>query len=371
MAKSQKEYELERLEIMRQEFPWYVDKFIDHEEEDLSHSSLLGYLYDLKIFFAWLLQEGIVQASQIKDIELSSLEALQVEHIMSFMKYLRKDKKVKMNNKESVIISGNKQGTINRKLSALKSLFHYLQNIAEDENRNPLLYRNVMLKVKVKSQRSSAEERAEAIEGKILTEDDEFDQFRDFVRDGFSLLPKVTKRQQIRHKENRERDTAIVSLILGSGLRVGEVASLTIDKLNLVDNMVRVVRKGRKEKEQIVRFSEQAKIDLEEYLAVRDTRYKAPENEKALFLTLHREPYGTPMSKRTMQAAVEKYAVAFGKPEMTVHKLRHSFATRYHRNNNDVPMLMRQLGHKQIETTIVYTHIGKEKMRTALEKMEG
>ncbi|MBZ6442699.1 MAG: tyrosine-type recombinase/integrase [Paenibacillus polymyxa] len=67
---------------------------------------------------------------------------------------------------------------------------------------------------------------------------------------------------------------------------------------------------------------------------------------------------------------VEKYAKAFGKPALTVHFLRHSFATRYHLENNNVPRLKNQLGHSSIQTTMIYTHLSDEEMRTAVNNMD-
>lgn len=61
--------------------------------------------------------------------------------------------------------------------------------------------------------------------------------------------------------------------------------------------------------------------------------------------------------------------MAFGKPSLSVHKLRHSFATRYHSEINDVPKLRRQLGHSSIETTMIYTHLKNEDLKNAINKL--
>lgn len=61
---------------------------------------------------------------------------------------------------------------------------------------------------------------------------------------------------------------------------------------------------------------------------------------------------------------------AFGKPSLTVHSLRHSFATHYHLENNDVPRLKNQLGHSSIQTTMIYTHLTDEEMRNAVDNMD-
>ncbi|WP_425593723.1 tyrosine-type recombinase/integrase [Cytobacillus gottheilii] len=81
-------------------------------------------------------------------------------------------------------------------------------------------------------------------------------------------------------------------------------------------------------------------------------------------------PKGTSrrLSARAIEKMIEKYAKGFGKPSLSVHKLRHSFATRYHAEINDVPKLRRQLGHSSIETTMIYTHIKNEDLKTAISK---
>jgi site-specific recombinase XerD len=81
-------------------------------------------------------------------------------------------------------------------------------------------------------------------------------------------------------------------------------------------------------------------------------------------------PKGTTrrLSARAIEKMIEKYAKAFGKPSLSVHKLRHSFATMYHAEINDVPKLRRQLGHSSIETTMIYTHIKNEDLKTAINK---
>ncbi|KRF31710.1 hypothetical protein ASG93_05065 [Paenibacillus sp. Soil787] len=67
---------------------------------------------------------------------------------------------------------------------------------------------------------------------------------------------------------------------------------------------------------------------------------------------------------------VEKYAVAHGRPALTVHTLRHSFATRYHQENNDVPKLRNQLGHSAIQTTMIYTHLTNDELKKAVDNMD-
>lgn len=130
------------------------------------------------------------------------------------------------------------------------------------------------------------------------------------------------------------------------------------------------MRKGNKE--QFVYFSKQAMVDLDQYLKIRETKYKVSHNTKALFISAPMGPKGTTrrMTARAVEKMIEKYAKAYGKPSLTVHKLRHSFASRYHNQINDVPKLRRQLGHSSIQTTMIYTHIRNEDLKDAVDEMD-
>lgn len=129
--------------------------------------------------------------------------------------------------------------------------------------------------------KESQETIANRIEGKILRKDD-FELFRKFVAYDFGEKYKDNKRIFTFHQFNRERDTAIVSLILGSGLRLSEVAGINMDDLDMNKALVRVIRKG--DKEQYVYFSKQALMDLESYLEIREARYLPDKQENYLFI---------------------------------------------------------------------------------------
>ncbi|MBC5637004.1 tyrosine-type recombinase/integrase [Ornithinibacillus sp. BX22] len=107
----------------------------------------------------------------------------------------------------------------------------------------------------------------------------------------------------------------MVSLILGSGLRLSEVVIIDLDDIDWKKNTVRVIRKGNKE--QYVYFSEQASIDLKEDLTVRKDKYLVGKKYKALFIAATMGPKGT--TRRLTGRSIEKYAKAFGKPALSVH----------------------------------------------------
>ncbi len=355
MSQENRQRYFERIEEKSKQLPWYVVEYIDKRKRKLSPASLLNYCHDYIIFFDWILAEGIFKGDR-KDIPLDTLEKLTRQQIEDFLSHLE-------------FRLGNSKLTVNRKLSALKSLFNYLQNIAETSNLQPYLSRNVMAKIELNNINEDQETLANRMEGKILR-GDEYEQFRQFVAHDYGVIHKENKKLYNFHVKNRERDTAIVSLILGSGLRLSELVGLDIDDIDFQKNTVRVLRKGNKE--QYVYISDQAMLDLKDYLAVRNDRYHLTKTTKSLFVSAPIGPKSTTrrLTPRAIEKLVEKYANAFGKSSLSVHKLRHSFATRYHSAINDVPKLRRQLGHSSIQTTMIYTHIKNDELGAAVKKMD-
>ena len=344
-----------KLQTILKELPWYVEEYIDHKRRKLSAASLLNYCLDYKIFFNWIVSEQLF-TGDIKNIPLSLLETLKAQQVEGFLYSL----KYELNNKDI---------TINRKLSALKSLFNYLQNIAEDGDLEPYIHRNVMGKIEFNELNLNLETIANKMEGQILI-GDEYEKFRQFVAQDYGETVKENKKLSNFYQLNRERDTAIISFILGSGLRLSEVVNLNIEDIDYSKNSARVIRKGNKE--QYVYFSKLAMDDLQEYLNIRESRYEVEKQNKALFIAAAVGPKGKTrrLTARSIGKLVEKYATAFGKPSLSVHKLRHSFATRYHTEINDVPKLRRQLGHSSIQTTMIYTHIRNQDLKIAVDQMD-
>ncbi|WP_273127355.1 tyrosine recombinase XerS [Metabacillus sp. HB246100] len=355
MANESQQQHYKKLNLLLKDLPWYVEEYIDHKRRKLSAASLLNYCHDYKIFFQWLVAEQFYNGP-VQKIPLELLESLTVQQVEGFLHALQYE-------------LHNKEITVNRKLSALKSLFNYLQNIAETRDLKPYLQRNVMAKIEFNELKENMETIANKMEGKILL-GDEYEKFRRFVAFEYGEMVKENKKLHNFYKVNQERDTAIVSLILGSGLRLSEVVNLDLDDIDFGKYSARVIRKGNKE--QYVFFSKIAMDDLQEYLTIREARYQVEKNNKALFVAASMGPKGKSrrLTARSIEKLIEKYANAFGKPSLSVHKLRHSFATRYHSEINDVPKLRRQLGHSSIQTTMIYTHIRNDDLKSAVDRMD-
>ncbi|MEW9697623.1 tyrosine recombinase XerS [Paenibacillus sp. SI8] len=337
--------------------PWYVEKFINYKLPDLSPSSLLEYVRDYEIFFSWLLAEGLSSAPSMTQVPLEDLEKLHMDSVDNFRMFLATRKE-----------QANVKTTINRKLSALRSLFHYLSQIAEDENFYPLLKRNVMAKIEIKRSHKPKDTAAK-LEGKLLQEQ-EIIEFIDYVQHGYEHDVATNKQATYSYELNKIRDSCIITLILNSGLRVSEVFNLNADDIDLKKKLTHVYRKGKNDDtfKTPVYFRQDAIQTLTDYLAIRSSRYKPAKKEKALFLAIaNGKKEGERMTKRALQEMVIKYAKRFGKPYLSVHKLRHSFATDYYLQN-DLYKTQEQLGHASPETTQIYAHLTDKTMAEAIDK---
>ena len=153
--------------------------------------------------------------------------------------------------------------------------------------------------------------------------------------------------------KNKERDLAIIALLLASGVRLSEAVNLDLRDLNLKMMVIDVTRKGGKRDS--VNVAAFAKPYLEQYLTIRDKRYKTEKTDTALFLTLYR---GVPnrIDASSVEKMVAKYSEDF-KVRVTPHKLRHTLATRLYDATKSQVLVSHQLGHASTQVTDLYTHI--------------
>lgn len=337
------------------ELPWYAQEYIERSRRKKSPNTLLNYCLDYISFFDWLITEGLYSGER-SEIPLSFLENLRKADVERYGDHL-------------ALHQGNSPDTIARKYASLKSLFHYLSQVAEDDNNYPYLKRNVMAKMEVEKEKLTVEEKATRIEDKILR-DDEIFEFRFFVAEGFQTVCEENKRILNSHLKNKERNLALVSLILGSGLRISEALSIDLDDIDWLKAKISVVRKGNKKDS--VTISDIALQDLKDYIEARKNRYRVGDNQLAVFLSLPTGPTGSVgrLTVRSAQKMLERYVDSFGKPALTIHKLRHTFATKFHQENKDLAKLKEQLGHADMNTTMIYTHIGSEDRRESVNKAD-
>lgn len=160
--------------------------------------------------------------------------------------------------------------------------------------------------------------------------------------------------------KNGPRDLAILELIYASGMRVGEIAKLRADSLDLESGEVLVQGKG--DKERIVLIGSHSISAIKKYL---ESRNNFGSEEKILFLGRR----GTKLTSRSVERMIRKYAKKAGiEKRVTPHTLRHSFATHLLSGGADLKIVQELLGHSSLSTTQIYTHITKEKLKSVYDK---
>ena len=158
------------------------------------------------------------------------------------------------------------------------------------------------------------------------------------------------------------RDRAMLELLYASGIRVGELAALDVDDLDLDQRVVRVMGKGSKER--VVPFGEPARSSLVPWLSVRSTLATATSGP-ALFLGRR----GRRVDARQVRSTVhEMLSHLPNAPDLGPHGLRHSAATHLLEGGADLRMVQELLGHASLATTQLYTHVSVERLRTSYEQ---
>ena len=350
---------LEKIDELKTTMPWYV---LDYYQSKLSvpysFTTLYEYLKEYRRFFEWILESGISNVNQIADIDLSTLEYLSKKDMESFVLYLRERPSLNTYSTNQ----GVSQTTINRTLSALSSLFKYLTEEVEDENGDPYFYRNVMKRISTKKKKETLAARAENIKGKLFLGDETM-AFIEYIDKEYQN--KLSHRALSSFQKNKERDLAIIALLLASGVRLSEAVNLDLKDLHLNMMVIEVTRKGGKRDS--VNIAAFAKPYLEEYLKIRAPRYKAEKQDQALFLTEYR---GVPnrIDASSIEKLVAKYSQDF-KVRVTPHKLRHTLATRLYSATKSQVLVSYQLGHASTQVTDLYTHIVNDEQKNALDKL--
>ncbi|VTS25425.1 site-specific tyrosine recombinase XerS [Streptococcus pseudoporcinus] len=350
---------LEKIEEYKTMMPWFVLEYYQSKlSVPYSFTTLYEYLKEYKRFFDWLVDSGISDVPRIADIKLQTLEQLSKKDMESFVLYLRERPSLNTySTKEGV-----SQTTINRTLSALSSLFKYLTEEVENDQGEPYFYRNVMKKVATKKKKETLASRAENIKQKLFLGDETME-FLDYIDCDYEN--KLSNRAKSSFRKNKERDLALIALLLASGVRLSEAVNLDLKDVNLKMMVIEVIRKGGKRDS--VNVATFAKSYLESYLAIRQKRYKAEKQDTAFFLT---EYGGVPnrIDASSVEKMVAKYSQDF-KIRVTPHKLRHTLATRLYDATKSQVLVSHQLGHASTQVTDLYTHIVNDEQKDALDKL--
>jgi len=313
---------IDRLNDLIDEMPYFVRDFFIGAELRTSPLTRLNYGYDLRIFFDFL-SKKVFRDKLIKDIELSDLAKLEGSDIEYFLSYLSH---YSINGKNERCTETGKA----RKLSTLRAFYKYFFN-------KNMLPANTPSKVNMPKIHEKEIIRLESDE-KV----DEVGNMLYVVESGTGL----TKKQMSFHNATKIRDTAIITLFLGTGIRISELVGLNLEDINLLTNSFVVTRKGGDRA--VLYFNDQVNLALAEYIEQRESDKNIPTSERALFLSLQNKRIAT----RTVQELVKKYAkIVSPLKKITPHKLRSTFGTNLYRQTGDIYVVADCLGHKDINTT--------------------
>lgn len=357
--KMRRELLLEKIDQYKQIMPWFVLEYYQSKlSVPYSFTTLYEYLKEYKRFFDWLIDSDISKARKIANIDLDTLENLTKKDMEAFVLYLRERPSLNTYSTKE----GLSQTTINRTLSALSSLYNYLTEEVENDNGEPYFYRNVMKKVSTKKKKETLASRAENIKQKLFLGDETME-FLEYVDCDYENS--LSNRAKSSFRKNKERDLAIIALLLASGVRLSEAVNLDLKDVNLKMMVIEVTRKGGKRDS--VNVASFAKPYLENYLSIRKNRYKAEKQDVAFFLTEYR---GVPnrIDASSIEKMVAKYSQDF-KIRVTPHKLRHTLATRLYDATKSQVLVSHQLGHASTQVTDLYTHIVNDEQKNALDKL--
>ena len=159
------------------------------------------------------------------------------------------------------------------------------------------------------------------------------------------------------------RDRTMLELMYASGLRVSELVTLKVLNISLADNVLRVLGKGNKER--LVPFGEVASLWLARYLAVARPELLAGQATQDLFVSTRGAHAGSAMSRVMFWMIVKKYARQAGiTVPLSPHTLRHAFATHLLNHGADLRAVQMLLGHADISTTTIYTHVARERLKS-------
>lgn len=293
-----------------------IDYFIGIEN-NTSPLTRLNYATDLGIFFTFLSEE--ILNIDIKDISvqhLNSLKSKDIELFLSYLSYFKKEDKTRQNGERGKA----------RKLSAIKSLFAYLYN-------NNLISQNETTKVK------SPKQHTKPI---IFLEQNEVTTLLNQVENPTDL----TKKEIAFNKRTVTRDIAIITLFLGTGIRVSECVGLNVKDIDFDNNAFKITRKGGNST--ILYFGEEVKTPLQEWINERKFWLEENSNETALFISLQKKRIGV----RAVEKLVKKYSeTASPLKKITPHKLRSTYGTALYKETGDIYIVAEVLGHKDVNTT--------------------
>ena len=281
----------------------------------------ISYAYDIRIFFQFLLDENpAFKDYKMTDFTvdvLDQIKALDLEQYQEYLKVYQAGDKTETNGERG----------LKRKISALRSFYAYYYR-REMIETNPTVLIDVP-KIHDKSI--------------IRLDTDEVALLLDYIE---HCGDQLTGQKRVYYEKNKERDLAIVTLLLGTGIRVSECVGLDIEDVDFKNNGIKVTRKGGNE--MVVYFGPEVEKALKRYLEVRENIIPLEGHEHALFYSAQRRRIGV----QAIENLVKKYSQQITTTKkITPHKLRSTYGTALYQETGDIYLVADVLGHKDVNTT--------------------
>lgn len=324
-----------KLRELIKELPPYVATYFRGIEHTAAPRTRIAYAFDLRTFFEFIHQTNpIYKEKEIREFDfglLTQLQSTDIEEYLDYLKYYVKDGKEFTNNERA----------IKRKLAALRSFYGYF-------HRNKMINENPILQVAMPKLHDKTIVRLDI---------DEVATLLDTVETG----DRLTDKQQAFHTKTKVRDLAIMTLLLGTGIRVSECVGLDLNDVDFKNTRIKITRKGGYEA--YVYFGEEVDVALGDYYAERKNMVPATGHEEALFLSLQKKRIGV----RSIELLVKKYSsTVTTMKKITPHKLRSTYGTSLYRETGDIYLVADVLGHKDVNTTKKhYAAIEEDRRRSA------
>lgn len=327
-----------RLRDVLKTMPEFAKDYFRSIEPTTSPKTRISYAYDIRVFFQFLLQENpAFKHYKMNDFKVQDLDRITSYDIEEYLEYLKVYK-----TQDSRQITNTEKGLF-RKMSALRSFYAYYY-------KRQAIEKNPTLLVDMPKLHDKAIIRLEADEVAKLLEHVE------------NCGGKLTGQARVYYEKTKERDLAILTLLLGTGIRVSECVGLDIGDVDFKNNGITVTRKGGNQ--MVVYFGDEVEKALRNYL---ETTRKAIEPlegyENALFLSTQKRRMGV----QAVENMVKKYArQVTPNKKITPHKLRSTYGTALYKESGDIYLVADVLGHKDVNTTKKhYAAIDEDRRRSA------
>ena len=310
--------DIDKIAQLLEELPSFCEDYFLGIEQRTSCQTRLKYAYDLRIFFDFLCKRRYKNFLPT-ELDLRQLESVthnDIEFFLSYLSHYRfRDEYHSCDERAKA-----------RKLSAVRALFKYFFNkgmIDVDNSAKvstPKLHNKEIIRL-------DAEEVSELIS---------------VAETGAGLSPRAFAY----HSKTRIRDTAILTLFLGTGIRISELVGLDNESFDFEENSFLVTRKGGNQA--ILYFSDEVKYALQEYIAEKNNNDKIVKEENAFFLSMRNRR----IDVRTVEILVKKYSKMVSPlKKITPHKLRSTYGTRLYNETGDIYIVADVLGHRDVNTT--------------------